>query len=103
MSTDWNKDYKAAPFPQTDEERLAAAKKYSLLPEEYKPYADTGMGFGDYPQLPNVSVETRDPHYPYDFPEHKRNFHEPVYFVADDLRLDGMDVHKISILDSRRY
>lgn len=75
---DWNKDYKALPFPKTDEERVAAAKKYNLLPEEYKPYADDGLGYGDYPKLPNVSVEARDPNYPYDFPEHKRNFHEPV-------------------------
>lgn len=57
---------------------MAAAKKYNLLPEEYKPYADDGLGFGDYPKLPDASIETRDAYYPYDFPEHKRNFKEPV-------------------------
>lgn len=77
-TTDWNKDYKPAPFPQTDAERAAAAKKYNLLPEEYKPYADTGMGYGDYPQLPDKPTESRDPYYPYDYPELKRNFNEPV-------------------------
>lgn len=74
----WNKDYKPGKFPVTEEEKAAAAKKYNLLPEEYKPYADDGLGFGDYPQLPNVSVESKDPYYPYDFPEHKRNLHDPV-------------------------
>lgn len=34
----WNKDFKPAPYPETEEERRAAAKKYGLLPEEYKPY-----------------------------------------------------------------
>lgn len=78
MQLDWNKDYKPAPFPQTEAERLAAAKKYNLLPEEYKPYADNGLGYGDYPQLPNISIENKDEYYPYDFPELKRNFNEPV-------------------------
>lgn len=36
------------------------------------------MGCGDYPHLPDVPVEQRDPWYPYDFPELKRNFQEPV-------------------------
>lgn len=75
---DWNKDFKPAPFPTTEEERLAAAKKYNLLPEEYKPYPDDGVGLGDYPHLPDVPVELRDPYYPYDLPEMKRNFNEPV-------------------------
>lgn len=30
------------PLPQTEEERRAAAKKYGLLPEEYKTYPDDG-------------------------------------------------------------
>lgn len=80
--SDWNKDYKPAPFPKTEQEIAAAAKKYNLLPEEYKPYADDGLGYGDYPHLPDVSIETRDAYYPYDFPEHKRNFKEPVSEAA---------------------
>lgn len=80
---DWNKDFKPSKMPQTKEEHEAAAKKYNLLPEEYKPYADDGMGYGDYPKLPDVSVETRDPYYAYDFPEHKRNLNEPVHVDID--------------------
>lgn len=75
----WNKDYKPGPYPKTEAERAAAAKKYNLLPEEYKPYADNGLGYGDYPALHGgLGVEARDPFYPYDFPELKRNLHETV-------------------------
>lgn len=37
-----------------------------------------GAGSGDYPHLPDVPVEQKDPYYPYDIPELKRNFQEPV-------------------------
>lgn len=75
---DWNKDFKPAKFPETQKEKDASAEKYNLLPEEYKPFADDGMGYGDYPKLPDVGVEQRDAYYPYDFPEHRRNYNEPV-------------------------
>lgn len=41
------------------------------------------MGYGDYPHLPDVPVERRDIHYPYDFPELKRNFQEPIHAEID--------------------
>lgn len=75
---DWNKDYKPGEFPRTPEQRALAAKKYQLLPEDYKPYPDDGSGLGDYPDLPLESGESKDPHYPWDSPELKRNFNEPV-------------------------
>lgn len=40
--SDWNKDFKPGPFPQTEEERRAAAKKYGLLPEDYRTYREDG-------------------------------------------------------------
>lgn len=40
--SDWNYLFKPGPYPDTEEKRLAAAKKYGLLPEEYKPYPDDG-------------------------------------------------------------
>lgn len=42
-SLDWNKDFAPGKYPETEEERNAAAKKYGLLPHEYKPYPDDGM------------------------------------------------------------
>lgn len=74
----WNKDFKPAKFPETDKEREAAARKYGLHPAEYQPYPNDGLGYGDYPKLADTPVEARDPYYPYDFPELKRNLHEPV-------------------------
>lgn len=41
-SIDWNKDFKPGPLPTNEEERRAAAKKYGLLPEEYKTYENDG-------------------------------------------------------------
>lgn len=79
----WNKDWKPGPYPKTQAEREAAAKKYGLSIEEYEPYPDDGMGFGDYPKLPNVSVDRKDPFYPYDYPDCKRNFNEAIHVDAD--------------------
>lgn len=42
MFLDWNKDFAPGPLPKTEEERRAAAKKYGLLPEEYRTYPDDG-------------------------------------------------------------
>lgn len=42
LIVDWNADFKPGPYPVTEEQRLAAAKRYGVLPEEYKPYPDDG-------------------------------------------------------------
>lgn len=73
---DWNKDWKPGPIPQTPEERAAAAKKYGLRPEDYNCLVDKEIG--DYPDLPYVAVQRRDPYEDYDFPGIRRNFREPV-------------------------
>ncbi|XP_056636758.1 NADH dehydrogenase [ubiquinone] 1 beta subcomplex subunit 8, mitochondrial [Diorhabda carinulata] len=88
----WNKDYKPGPYPQTEEERQAAAEKYGLHPSEYEPYPDDGQGCGDYPKLPMQSIESRDPFYPWDNPELKRNFGETLHAEYDLLREDRYDV-----------
>ena len=78
FNADWNKNWKPGPYPRTPEERAAAAKKYGLTEADYEPYPDDGMGYGDYPKLPRVSAEARDPYEDWDMPEMKRNFGEPV-------------------------
>ncbi|XP_077299338.1 NADH:ubiquinone oxidoreductase subunit ASHI isoform X2 [Arctopsyche grandis] len=83
MIIDWNKDFKAGPYPTTPEERKAAAKKYNLPEEWYEVYPDDGLGYGDYPKLPLVSTEARSDYYPWDYPEFKRNFNEPVHIDED--------------------
>lgn len=78
---DWYKDYKPAPIPLTEEQRKLAAEKYGLNQREYDVYPDDGTGYGDYPKLPAISGDARDPDYPWDYPEHKRNFNEPVSII----------------------
>lgn len=79
----WNKDYIPGPLVETQKHQELVAKKYNLLPTDYKPYADDGLGYGDYPHLPDVSVESLNPYYPYDYPESKRNHGEPVHAEID--------------------
>lgn len=79
----WNKDMKPGPYPRTQQEREAAAKKYNLPIEQYEPYPDDGMGYGDYPKLKDENDDQRDPYYPYDYPELKRNFNEPLHAEWD--------------------
>lgn len=55
-----------------------------MHPSEYQPYPDDGMGFGDYPKLKDESVERRDPYYPWDMPELKRNFGDPIH-IQDNI------------------
>ncbi|XP_031636308.1 NADH dehydrogenase [ubiquinone] 1 beta subcomplex subunit 8, mitochondrial [Contarinia nasturtii] len=78
----WNKDFAPEPLPKTEEERRAAAKKYGLLPEEYKTYPDD-LPYGDYPHLEDKPYEQKDIYYPYDHPEFRRNFGEPIHAEHD--------------------
>lgn len=75
---DWNRDYVPGKYPTTPEQRLAAAKKYQMTPDDYEPYPEDGTGHGDYPKLPMISGDARDPFYPWDDPALKRNFRQPV-------------------------
>lgn len=97
----WNKDFKPAPFPQTQKEREAAAKKYAMPADKYEPYADDGLGYGDYPKLPNKSVDLRDPYYPYDYPEFRRNFNDPMHVETDmyseDRYSTGKQVESVNV------
>ncbi|CAG9783186.1 unnamed protein product [Diatraea saccharalis] len=86
----WNYQYKPGPYPKTPEERARAAQKYGLTVEEYQPYPED-MGYGDYPKLPDIGADSKDPHYPYDCPELKRNFNEPVHARAEIFGEDRYD------------
>ena len=83
MAVDWNKDWKPGPFPTTPEQRVAAAKRYGLRVEDYDVYDHDGMGYGDYPKLPMVSGDAKDPYEDWDIPALKRNYGEPVSLVCD--------------------
>lgn len=87
----------------TPEERAEAARKYGLRPDEYKPYADDGMGYGDYPNLPLVSAESRDPYEDWDYPEHRRNFGEPVHVDFDMYGLDRVNASQKLRFSMQQY
>lgn len=89
----WNKDFKPGPYPKTEAERLAAAQRYGVHPSEYEPYDDDGTGYGDYPKLKAESGDSRDPFYPWDNPELKRNFNEPMHVQFDLMREDRYDIN----------
>lgn len=93
----WNKDFKPGPYPKTQAEREAAAKKYNLPIEEYEVYPDDGLGYGDYPKLKRQSVDLRDPFYPWDYPEHRRNFNEPIHADIDEISEDRCSTGKKNI------
>ncbi|KAJ8264348.1 hypothetical protein GJAV_G00148120 [Gymnothorax javanicus] len=78
-----SKDMLPGPYPKTPEEIAAAAKKYNMSLEDYKPYPDEGMGFGDYPMLPARSQHERDPWYQWDHPDLRRNWGEPMHWDFD--------------------
>lgn len=46
------------------------------------------MFYGDYPHLPDVPVEQKDITYPYDNPELRRNFGEPVCIYIQYFEFD---------------
>ncbi|OQR78074.1 NADH-ubiquinone oxidoreductase ashi subunit-like [Tropilaelaps mercedesae] len=75
-----NRDWKPGPYPKTEDERRAAAKKYNMLYEDYKPYPEDHVNhMGDYPMLPPIGLESKDPFGHYDFPTLKRNYGDPVH------------------------
>merc|ERR1712071_123593 len=59
LASHWNKDWKPGPYPED------------------------GMGYGDYPKLPLVSNDQRDPFVNWDYPDMKRNFAEPMHVDYD--------------------
>ncbi|XP_072280262.1 NADH dehydrogenase [ubiquinone] 1 beta subcomplex subunit 8, mitochondrial [Pyxicephalus adspersus] len=71
------------PYPKTEEERAAAAKKYNIPLEDYKPYPDDGMGYGDYPMLPKKSQEERNPYYQWDHSDFRVNWGETLHWDFD--------------------
>jgi len=90
----WVEDDMPKPYPKTQKERLEAAKRYGLLPHEYEPYPDDGMGKGDYPHLPDIGADSKDPNYPWDYPEYRKNYGECWHAHADVLGEDRCDPKK---------
>ncbi|XP_065299888.1 NADH dehydrogenase [ubiquinone] 1 beta subcomplex subunit 8, mitochondrial-like [Dermacentor albipictus] len=94
-SAHWNKDWCPKPAPQTEEELRAAAKKYRMLPEDYKVRDQSeGLTWGDYPKIPTVPAGSRDPEEDYDFPYLRRNYGEPINIYMDAYTLERLDLQR---------
>ena len=103
----WTYLWKPGPYPETDAERIAAAKKYGLIPEDYEPYPNDGrfndsighQNLGDYPMLKPSSADSRSGHINWDDPDLKRNFGEPLhynFFKQQETRYDDTTRHRYS-------
>ncbi len=69
----WNYLWKPGPYPETESAKMAAAKKYGLIIEDYKPYPKgSDVMAGDYPDLPLVPEFNRSRLYEWDYPEFRR-------------------------------
>eukprot|EP00088_Acartia_fossae_P012375 TRINITY_DN16378_c0_g1_i1.p1 TRINITY_DN16378_c0_g1~~TRINITY_DN16378_c0_g1_i1.p1 ORF type:complete len:195 (+),score=46.77 TRINITY_DN16378_c0_g1_i1:30-587(+) len=83
----WNYLWKPGPYPENEDQRLAAAKKYGLIPEDYKPYPkDSDRMTGDYPDLPLVPEGHRNAMYEWDYPQYRRDYGEPLHEDFDMYR-----------------
>uniref|UniRef100_A0A8D0GU08 NADH dehydrogenase [ubiquinone] 1 beta subcomplex subunit 8, mitochondrial n=1 Tax=Sphenodon punctatus TaxID=8508 RepID=A0A8D0GU08_SPHPU len=89
-ASDLSKDMLPGPYPKTPEERAAAAKKYNMRVEDYEPYPDDGMGYGDYPKLPDRSQHERDPWYSWDHSDLRHNYGEPIHWEFDFFAFLGL-------------
>ncbi|KAL3051603.1 hypothetical protein OYC64_001776 [Pagothenia borchgrevinki] len=78
-------------YPLTPEAKAAAAKKYNMRVDDYKPYPDQGEGYGDYPKLPDTSQQERDPWYQWDHPDLRRNWGEPMHWNFDIFTRNRVD------------
>ncbi|KAF6773366.1 hypothetical protein AHF37_05662 [Paragonimus kellicotti] len=87
----WNIEWKPAPYPCTEAQREAAAKRYGLLLSDYKPFENDGLAPGDYPDLQPFNEAHRDPWEHYDYYPIKRNYNEPVPFYWEFYSESGTD------------
>jgi len=86
----WVRDWKPGPPPKTKEEREAAAKKYNLIPEDYEVH-DASEGYGDYPKLPPVGQDARDPFEDFDHHYRRLNYGETLHVDYDAYTSDRHD------------
>merc|ERR1711879_501795 len=89
----WNYTWKPGPYPINDEERAAAARKYGMLLEDYKPNEDPDAMMGDYPDLPIEPQAEKNAMYEWDCPEYRRNYGEPLqeeWWKYQEIRLSPM-------------
>ncbi|CAH8608234.1 unnamed protein product [Schistosoma margrebowiei] len=89
-------EWKPKPYPCTKAEREAAAKRYNLLPSDYKPFEDDGLAPGDYFYVEPYNALSRSPWEPYDFPRERRDFNDPQQFNAQMYLASGHNPEQLN-------
>uniref|UniRef100_A0A915Q3G1 Uncharacterized protein n=1 Tax=Setaria digitata TaxID=48799 RepID=A0A915Q3G1_9BILA len=72
------RDHMPDDYPKNEEERRAAAIKYGMRPEDYKPYdKDDHFNYaGNYPDYGCVTYDHKDPYENWSDPHYRRNWGE---------------------------
>lgn len=81
---------KMGPWPATPEDRIRAARKYNLIPEDYEPYEED-LGFGDYPKLPDIGDFNKNRYDDFDDIFYSRHHGEPPHLFFDLYRWEHSD------------
>ncbi|CAF1134801.1 unnamed protein product [Adineta steineri] len=80
--------------PVTPEDRAATAKKYNMLPEDYKPYPPE-YNAGDMPNVaPAGAYADRSPWEDYDYPSERQNWNEPRH-PGDHIKYDKARIQHV--------
>ncbi|KHJ45720.1 hypothetical protein D918_03932 [Trichuris suis] len=72
----WIRDHKPDPWPETPEERKAAARKYGLREEDYVSLP-RDKHVGNYPDLGLLNYDLKDPYEDWSYGTMRRNYNEP--------------------------
>ncbi|XP_013394212.1 NADH dehydrogenase [ubiquinone] 1 beta subcomplex subunit 8, mitochondrial isoform X2 [Lingula anatina] len=84
--------YAPGTAPRTEEERIAAANKYGMPPEDYQ--CDPTGTQGDYPMFPKVPNVQRSENPAWDFSDVKENYGDAIHVDSDWLGADTLDGYR---------
>ncbi|VDO49933.1 unnamed protein product [Onchocerca flexuosa] len=78
------RDHMPDDYPKNEEERRAAAIKYGMRPEDYKPHSkdDYYKYAGNYPDYGCVTYDHKDPYENWSDPHYRRNWGEGMQIRA---------------------
>ncbi|VDK64639.1 unnamed protein product [Onchocerca ochengi] len=78
------RDHMPDDYPKNEEERRAAAIKYGMRPEDYKPHSkdDYFKYAGNYPDYGCVTYDHKDPYENWSDPHYRRNWGEGMQIRA---------------------
>ncbi|CDW60969.1 NADH ubiquinone oxidoreductase ASHI subunit [Trichuris trichiura] len=83
----WIRDHKPDPWPETPEERKAAALKYGLREEDYVSMPRDAH-VGNYPDLGLLNYDLKDPYEDWSYDGMRRNFNEPMPYMFNMIHAD---------------